>query len=214
MRNPQRRPVPSRSSVASRPMIPSLGTSRLNSARCCRTGRRRRTGAVASRIWKPPWVDAGKMTDEARHGTTCIVHSNDPVKARGYMRLAGEIIPVANRATQEEPPPPPSEVPALNVAVSGLTAFTGTLLPPCDRAGRNETYLHGHSYVPPAPTAVPLERPYLLAAHQPNPWPLHQRGALPMSSPKGRPIQWERPKGQREGNRLALRCYKRELHQQ
>ena len=81
---------------------------------------------------------AGKMKDEARRRTTCIVHSNDPVKARVYMRLAGEIIPVANRATREEPPPPPSEVPALNVALSGLTASTGTLLPPCDRAGRNE----------------------------------------------------------------------------
>ena len=44
-------------------------------------------------------VDAGLSAGAARRRTTCVVRSDDPVEARAYTRLGGEIVPVANRAT-------------------------------------------------------------------------------------------------------------------
>ena len=44
-------------------------------------------------------VDASLSPEAARRRTTCVIRSNDPVEARAYTRLAGEIVPVANRAT-------------------------------------------------------------------------------------------------------------------
>ena len=44
-------------------------------------------------------VDAGLSAEAARRRTTCVIRSDDPVEARAYTRIAGEIVPVANRAT-------------------------------------------------------------------------------------------------------------------
>ena len=44
-------------------------------------------------------VDASLSPEAARRRTTCVIRSNDPVEARGYTRIAGAIVPVANRAT-------------------------------------------------------------------------------------------------------------------
>ena len=44
-------------------------------------------------------VDAGLTPEAARLRTTCVLRSNDPVEVRAYTRIAGEIVPVANRAT-------------------------------------------------------------------------------------------------------------------
>ena len=43
-------------------------------------------------------LDAGMAPEDARRRTTCVLRSNDPVEARAYTRIAGEIVPVANRA--------------------------------------------------------------------------------------------------------------------
>ena len=43
-------------------------------------------------------VDAGLTPEAARRRTTCVVRSDDPVEARAYTRLGGEMVPVANRA--------------------------------------------------------------------------------------------------------------------
>ncbi len=43
--------------------------------------------------------DAGLSPEAARRRTTCVIRSNDPVEARAYTRIGGEIVPVANRAT-------------------------------------------------------------------------------------------------------------------
>ena len=44
-------------------------------------------------------VDAGLSAEAARRRTTCVIRSDDPVESRAYTRIAGEIVPVANRAT-------------------------------------------------------------------------------------------------------------------
>ena len=41
-------------------------------------------------------VDAGLTSTEARRCTTCTVRSGDPVKARAYTFIAGQLVPVAN----------------------------------------------------------------------------------------------------------------------
>lgn len=41
-------------------------------------------------------VDAGLTSTEARRRTTCTVRSDDPVEARAYTFLAGQLVPVAN----------------------------------------------------------------------------------------------------------------------
>ena len=40
---------------------------------------------------------AGWTADEARRRTTCIVRSNDPIEARAYTYISGQIVPVANQ---------------------------------------------------------------------------------------------------------------------
>ena len=44
-------------------------------------------------------LEGGMSPEAARRRTTCVIRSNDPVEARGYTRVAGAIVPVANRAT-------------------------------------------------------------------------------------------------------------------
>ena len=45
-------------------------------------------------------VEEGGLTPEAaRRRTTCVIRSNDPVEARAYTILNGDVVPVANRAT-------------------------------------------------------------------------------------------------------------------
>ena len=44
-------------------------------------------------------VDASLSEEDARRRTTCVVRSNHQVEARAYTRIAGEFVPVANRAT-------------------------------------------------------------------------------------------------------------------
>ena len=44
-------------------------------------------------------VNAGLTSPEARRRTTCTVRSDDPVKARAYTFIAGQLIPVANVKT-------------------------------------------------------------------------------------------------------------------
>ena len=41
-------------------------------------------------------VNAGLTSTEARRRTTCTVRSDDPVKARVYTFIAGQLIPMAN----------------------------------------------------------------------------------------------------------------------
>ena len=43
-------------------------------------------------------VNAGLTPEAARRRTTCVIRSDDPVEARAYTRLGGEMVPVANRA--------------------------------------------------------------------------------------------------------------------
>ncbi len=43
-------------------------------------------------------VDATLSPEAARRRTTCVIRSDDPVEARAYTRIAGEMVPVANRA--------------------------------------------------------------------------------------------------------------------
>ena len=79
-------------------------------------------------------VNAGLTSTEARRRTTCTVRSNDPVKARAYTFLAGQLVPVANVNTVQSDRPRQPE-PA-NVALSDLVllrldnANPVTLVPP------------------------------------------------------------------------------------
>ena len=79
-------------------------------------------------------VNAGLTSTEARRRTTCTVRSNDPVKARAYTFLAGQLVPVANVNTVQSDGPRQPE-PA-NVALSDLVllrldnANPVTLVPP------------------------------------------------------------------------------------
>ena len=43
-------------------------------------------------------VAVGLDPEAARRRTTCVIRSDDPVEARAYTRLGGEMVPVANRA--------------------------------------------------------------------------------------------------------------------
>lgn len=72
-------------------------------------------------------LEAGTTAEEARHQTTCMVRSNNPVEARAYTRFGGEMIPVANRTFRAEPPSP---APSSNAMLSGLAVSAGTLIPP------------------------------------------------------------------------------------
>lgn len=54
-------------------------------------------------------VDAGLTASEARARTTCTVRSNDPVQARAYTVLAGQILPVANHTPSASRTSPPDD---------------------------------------------------------------------------------------------------------
>lgn len=43
-------------------------------------------------------INAGLLTDDARRRKTYIVRSNDPIDARAYTYISGQIVPVANQA--------------------------------------------------------------------------------------------------------------------
>ena len=79
-------------------------------------------------------VDAGLTSTEARRRTTCTVRSDDPVEARAYTFLAGQLVPVANVCTVQSGGPRRPE-PA-NVALSDLVLLRSdnlspvTLVPP------------------------------------------------------------------------------------
>ena len=56
-----------------------------------------RTAADGTRAdFEAALIAAGKGEAEARRRTTCQVFSTDPVDVRGYTRLGGEVVPVAN----------------------------------------------------------------------------------------------------------------------
>ena len=56
-----------------------------------------RTAADGTRAdFEAALIAAGKAEAEARRRTTCQVFSTDPVDVRGYTRLGGEVVPVAN----------------------------------------------------------------------------------------------------------------------
>ena len=56
-----------------------------------------RTAADGTRAdFEAALIAAGKAEAEARRQTTCQVFSTDPVDVRGYTRLGGEVVPVAN----------------------------------------------------------------------------------------------------------------------
>ncbi len=56
-----------------------------------------RTAADGTRAdFEAALIAAGKAEVEARRQTTCQVFSTDPVDVRGYTRLGGEVVPVAN----------------------------------------------------------------------------------------------------------------------
>ena len=56
-----------------------------------------RTAADGTRAdFEAALIAAGKEEAEARRRTTCQVFSTDPVDVRGYTRLGGEVVPVAN----------------------------------------------------------------------------------------------------------------------
>ena len=79
-------------------------------------------------------VNAGLTSTEARRRATCTVRSDDPVKARAYTFLAGQLVPVANVSTVRSGGPRQPE-PA-NVALSDLDLLISdnlspaTLVPP------------------------------------------------------------------------------------
>ena len=79
-------------------------------------------------------VNAGLTYTEARRRATCTVRSDDPVKARAYTFLAGQLVPVANVNTVQSGGPRQPE-PA-NVALSDLDLLRSdnlspaTLVPP------------------------------------------------------------------------------------
>ena len=54
-------------------------------------------------------VNAGLTASEARAHTTCTVRSNDPVQARAYTFLAGQILPVANHSPSASSTSPPDD---------------------------------------------------------------------------------------------------------
>lgn len=54
-------------------------------------------------------VEAGLTASEARARTTCTVRSNDPVQARAYTFIAGQILPVANHTPSASPTSPPDD---------------------------------------------------------------------------------------------------------
>lgn len=65
-------------------------------------------------------VNAGLTSTEARRRTTCTVRSDDPVKARAYTFIAGQLIPVANVNTGSGlmDQPEPTDVALSNLVVS------------------------------------------------------------------------------------------------
>lgn len=60
--------------------------------------------------------EAEKTAAEAPRRTPCIARRNDPVEARAYTRLGGELLAVANRAFRLESDP-------LMASTAGLTAL-------------------------------------------------------------------------------------------
>ena len=55
-------------------------------------------------------IDAGLTASEARARTTCTVRSNDPVQARAYTSIAGQILPVANHTPSASSTSPPGGI--------------------------------------------------------------------------------------------------------
>ena len=80
-------------------------------------------------------VNAGLTSTEAQRRTTCTVRSDDPVKARAYTFLAGQLIPVANVNTVASDGP--RQPGSTNVALSDLIVSTERI-----RYGVSDTTSH------------------------------------------------------------------------
>ena len=78
-------------------------------------------------------VNAGLTSPEARRRTTCTVRSDDPVKARAYTFIAGQLVPVANVNTVQsdgrQPGPTDSTLSDLSLSRSD-NGNPVTLVPP------------------------------------------------------------------------------------
>ena len=82
-----------------------------------------RTAADGTRAdFEAALIAAGKGETEARQRTTCQVFSTDPVDVRGYTRLGGEVVPMAN------PPVLPAADAHRDVAELGAGARMGAFL--------------------------------------------------------------------------------------